>query len=84
MSQALKSPQDAIAKFDRKSVESHIHSGEVERQEILRRFPISEWPTMPLEKYALGLPQSSESFFRWIEFNSPHLGSMRGGRLFNI
>lgn len=79
MSQAFKSLQDAIAKFDRKSIESHIQSGEVERQEILRRFPISEWPTMPLEKYALGLPQSSESFCRWIEFNSPHLGSMRGG-----
>lgn len=79
MPQAFKSLQDAIAKFDRKSIESHIQSGEVERQEILQRFPISEWATMPLEKYALGLPQSSESFCRWIEFNSPHLGSMRGG-----
>jgi len=34
---------------------------------------------MPLEKYALGLPDSSESFCRWIEFKSPHLGSVRGG-----
>jgi 5-methylcytosine-specific restriction protein B len=79
MPEALKSLQDAIAKFDRKSIESHVQTGLLERQEILERFPITEWSTMPLEKYALGLPNSSESFCRWIEFNSPHLGSMRGG-----
>jgi len=79
MPQILKSLQEAITLFDRKSVKVHIENGESERQEILKRFPIAEWQTMPLEKYALGLPHSSESFCRWIEFNSPHLGSMRGG-----
>ena len=79
MAQNIKSIQEAIPQFDRKIIESHIQNGEKERQEILKRFPISDWPSLPLEKYALGLPQSADSFCRWIEFNSPHLGSMRGG-----
>ena len=79
MAQNFKSIQEAIPQFDRKNIESHIQNGERERQEILKRFPISDWPSLPLEKYALGLPQSADSFCRWIEFNSPHLGSMRGG-----
>ncbi len=79
MTQNFKSIQEAIPQFDRKNIESHIQNGERERQEILKRFPISDWPSLPLEKYALGLPQSADSFCRWIEFNSPHLGSMRGG-----
>ena len=79
MPQPIKALQDSISQFDRKNAISHAQSGELERQEILKRFPLSEWPKMPLEKYALGLPQSSEGFCRWIEFNSPHLGSMRGG-----
>ncbi|PKO01263.1 MAG: hypothetical protein CVU42_00190 [Chloroflexi bacterium HGW-Chloroflexi-4] len=79
MAESFKSIQDAIVLFDRKSIQEHIQAGEKERQEILQRFPIFDWPAMPLEKYALGLPQSADSFCRWLEFNSPHLGSMRGG-----
>ncbi len=79
MAQSFKSLQEAISLFDSSTAEAYIQSGELERQEMIKRFPISEWPIMPLEKYALGLPQSSESFCRWIEFNTPHLGSMRGG-----
>lgn len=79
MTQNFKSIKEVIPQFDRKNIEVHVQNGVRERQEILKRFPISDWPTMPLEKYALGLPQSADSFCRWIEFNSPHLGSMRGG-----
>lgn len=79
MTQTLKSIQEVIPQFDRKNIEAHVQNGENERREILNRFPISDWPTMPLEKYALGTKQSGDSYCRWIEFNSPHLGSMRGG-----
>jgi 5-methylcytosine-specific restriction enzyme B len=79
MPQSIKSLQETISQFDRTTVLDHVNKGEQEREEIVKRFPISEWPNLPLEKYALGLPQSAESFCRWVEFNSPHLGSMRGG-----
>lgn len=79
MATTHKSIQEVIPQFDRKNIQVQIQNGEEERQEILKRFPIFDWPSMPLEKYALGLPQSTDSFCRWIEFNSPHLGSMRGG-----
>jgi 5-methylcytosine-specific restriction enzyme B len=34
---------------------------------------------MPLERYALGTPDSSESFCGWMEFNTPQIASIRGG-----
>lgn len=79
MPQSIKPLQTAISKFDRLSIAEHATEGERERQEIIKRFPVSSWPDLPLEKYALGLPDSEDSFCRWLEFRSPHLGSMRGG-----
>ncbi|HPH97272.1 MAG TPA: hypothetical protein PKW33_11765 [Anaerolineaceae bacterium] len=79
MSKSSISFQAAAAHFDRQSMADHIQKGEQERQEILRRFPLIDWPTMPLEKYALGLPQSSDSYCGWLEFKSLHKGSIRGG-----
>ena len=43
------------------------------------RFPLEQWPTMPLERYALGQKESEETFCRWMEFRTQHLGSMQGG-----
>lgn len=52
---------------------------EAERAEILARFPISAWPQMTLEQYALGQEDSTNTFCRWLEFRSPHLGSFQCG-----
>lgn len=79
MTHTFKSIHEAISIFNRKNIEVQVQAGENERREILKRFPLPDWSTMPLEKYALGLKQSVDSYCRWIEFNSPHLGSMRGG-----
>ena len=43
MAQIFKSIQEVIPQFERKNVETHIQNGEKERQEILQRFPISDW-----------------------------------------
>lgn len=79
MSQAYKTIQEAIDNFDKDANNEWFQNAEAERQEILKRFPLSEWPTMPLEKFALGLPDSSNTYCWWLEFNSPHLGSIKGG-----
>ena len=44
----------ALASYDRASAHEHIALGEHERKEVTDRFPIDQWPTMPLERYALG------------------------------
>ena len=47
--------------------------------EIVTRFPLADWPTLPLERYALGLPESADGFCRWMEFNTHYLPSIKGG-----
>jgi hypothetical protein len=44
----------ALASYDRASAHEHIALGEQERKEVTDRFPIDQWPAMPLERYALG------------------------------
>ena len=70
---------DAIAQFDRSLIRESVEAAEIERLEIVRRFRPEDWPTMPLERYALGTPNSIDSFCRWMEFRTPHIASIRGG-----
>lgn len=71
--------QEALKQYDRNSSIAHIKAGEQERQEILQRFPMENWETMDLEMYALGPTGYDRPYSYWIEFGSPHLGSIRGG-----
>jgi 5-methylcytosine-specific restriction protein B len=71
--------QDAIASADRAEISARAAAGERERLEVIRRFPLDGWPSMPLERYALGTANSADSFCRWMEFNTPNLPSMKGG-----
>ena len=71
--------QQALAAYDKEAQRVHIETGEHERQEILKRFPLAAWPDLPLERYALGQEDSSDTYCYWMEFGSPHLGSIKGG-----
>jgi len=67
---------DAILeKFDPASMAEKEDLAEKERQDILARFPLAKWPTLPLEQYALGF---TDSYCRWLEYNTKFLGSMKG------
>src|SRR5687768_7562077 len=70
---------EALAKYDRAADAGAIQSAQQERQEVVARFPLDAWPSLPLERYALGQEETRESFCWWIEFGTPHVGSMRGG-----
>ena len=48
------------------------------RREVQNRFPLSAWPGMPLERYALGQDQQ-DTFCTWLEFRTAALGSILGG-----
>src|SRR5262249_48645024 len=71
--------EETIATYDRAAEKEFAAAAERERKEMLDRFPLDQWPTMPLERYALGQKDSEETFCRWMEFRTQHLGSMRGG-----
>jgi 5-methylcytosine-specific restriction enzyme B len=68
-----------ITNFDRSSLTHKLEQAATQRAEILRRFPIKDWPSLPLERYALGQEDSEDTYCRWLEFKSQDLGSMRGG-----
>src|SRR5436309_1174087 len=68
-----------LAEFDRTQVADAVRRYDVQRAELLRRFPVDHWPTMRLEEYALGHAGSEDSFCRWMEFKSTDVGSIRGG-----
>jgi 5-methylcytosine-specific restriction protein B len=79
MISAAKSLEEALGQFDRAAARTQVEGAEAQRAAILERFPLEQWHTMTLEKYALGQEDSEETFCRWMEFRSQDLGSIRGG-----
>jgi 5-methylcytosine-specific restriction protein B len=79
VSKQTNSVEDALKEYDRRTYQDHVAQAAQERAEMHHRFPLAAWPTMTLEQYALGQPDSSETYCRWLEFATPHMGSMRGG-----
>ncbi|MDB4872818.1 MAG: GTPase subunit of restriction endonuclease-like protein, partial [Gemmatimonadales bacterium] len=79
----VRSPQKplstALADFDRESCAKHITETKQDIAQVLRDFPLDSWPDMPLERYALGTPDYTNSFCHRMEFGTPALCSMKGG-----
>ena len=72
--------QEAVKAFDRQAVRQAIEVAEAERRQLVERFPLAEWPSMPLERYALGQDDNKQdTFCWWMEWGTAHVGSMRGG-----
>lgn len=79
MSESFSDLQSAITNYNRDALRAFLQECEAKRREIVQRFPLAQWSSLPLERYALGLPQSEDSFCNWLERKSPELGSIRGG-----
>ncbi|MFI6931424.1 hypothetical protein [Streptomyces sp. NPDC050287] len=72
----------AAAEFDRSTVCEDQTAAEGDRKRVVDLlFPLEKWPTLPLEHYALGLNPSGATmtYCRFMEFGTPHLGSIKGG-----
>jgi len=67
------------AQFDRSTLSERCQAADRERAEIQQLFPIGGWPTLALERYALGMKGGERTYCSWLEFNSPNLGSIGGG-----
>lgn len=71
---------EAMEGFDRDRARSFHDEAEHQRSLVIERFPLGEWPDMPLERYALGQGSSKEdTFCWWMEFGTKSLGSIKGG-----
>ncbi len=72
----------AAAEFDRTTAAEAEKAAEDERKQVLSQFPLEQWVTLPLSRYALGQTAQSGSgptYCRLIEFGTPNLGSIKGG-----
>jgi 5-methylcytosine-specific restriction protein B len=60
---------EARVTYDRQSHLEQVNKAEEKRQQVLKFFPLQEWPTMPLERYALGQADSKNTFCWWMEWD---------------
>ncbi|EFL24891.1 putative ATPase family associated with various cellular activities (AAA) [Streptomyces himastatinicus ATCC 53653] len=71
-----------IANFNREAAGKSADTAEQERQRVLEEFPLSNWPELRLERYALGPAAYGgprHSFCRLLEYGTNTFGSIRGG-----
>lgn len=69
---------EAAHTFDPSRFASQKAAANEQRNAIAARFPLSDWPSLPVERYAVG-QGDVETFCRWVEFRSDDLGSISGG-----
>lgn len=79
MSHHMQTLEQAINEYDLTNDGAYLKAAEEERQEVLKRFPLENWPKMSLEEYALGHDAFRDSFCYWMEWGTPHVGNIRGG-----
>lgn len=82
MPQETRTLAEAIASYDRKSVAEKLVLAEQQRQEVLRKFPMAVWPSLAVERYALGTDETRGTFCWLMEYGTPAVGriGMRGAR----
>jgi hypothetical protein len=70
--------EDALEAFDRDAARAAAKRAEELRRAVVEQFPLDQWPTLPLERYALGGPDH-DNFCYVMEFGSKALCSIGGG-----
>ncbi|MDH6516152.1 5-methylcytosine-specific restriction protein B [Streptomyces sp. SAI-135] len=72
---------EAVRAFDRDRFTAELRAMEGAAEEVRRDFPWEDWPTLPLERYALGQGDSAHTrpYCYLMEFGSKALGSIAGG-----
>ncbi len=63
----------------RPNIPEVLAAAERERQTVRDRFPLAEWPNLPLERYALGTGAAEPTYCAMLEYHSNNLGGIRGG-----
>ncbi|WP_228815425.1 McrB family protein [Nocardia puris] len=74
--------RNAISEYDRTDAAARGKIAAQQRELVQNSFLLDQWPTLPLERYALGLQMDGsepETYCRLMEFTTRELGSIRGG-----
>jgi energy-coupling factor transporter ATP-binding protein EcfA2 len=74
---------DEIQRIDLRAIGLIAQEGKAKRREIVARFPLADWPTLPLERYALG-QGNTDTFCWWLEYGSDDLGRITGGSAYKM
>jgi 5-methylcytosine-specific restriction protein B len=69
----------ALSSWDRDSLSSRVTGANALRSEFVERFPVSGWPDLLLESYALGQTIEGGTVCWWLEFKTRPVASMSGG-----
>ncbi len=69
----------AARSFDRAAATTAVTAAAERAEQIRADFQLDEWPSLTLERYAIGHPDYKSSFCHRLEFASPELGSISGG-----
>lgn len=75
---ARQSIVEALASWKGPAAAKRADEAEKMRAEFVQRFPISAWPTLPLEEYALG-QDNLDTVSYWLEYKTLDIGSIKGG-----
>jgi 5-methylcytosine-specific restriction protein B len=59
--------EEALKTYNRQASKGDVELAEKERKQFVEKFPLSGWPTLPLERYALGLGDNENSYCWWLE-----------------
>ncbi|MFE1549310.1 McrB family protein [Streptomyces sp. NPDC058718] len=71
---------DALKVFDRDRHRAAVEAADRDAEAIRAAFPWEEWPTLPVERYALGQPDAEgQVYCHALEYGSKALGSITGG-----
>lgn len=70
---------ELAASFNVETTRPAVNEAEVQRQETLSRYPREAWPHLDLRDYAVGQADRQDTLCRWMEFQTPYIGSIRGG-----
>ena len=69
----------ALDEYDPDVQEANIVKADDQREQFLQLFPKEGWPSMSLDRYALGQADHPENFCRYMEFVTTEVGSIKGG-----
>jgi 5-methylcytosine-specific restriction protein B len=68
----------ALESWDRAATDKRVAEATALREEFISTFPMSAWPTMPIDAYALG-QGTQDVVSYWLEFKTKMIASMSGG-----
>ncbi len=76
IAEALKA---AVQSWDSAGIAAQVAIADGLRAEFVDRFPVSAWPAMSVDDYALGLDVVGGTVCWWLEFKTKLVASMSGG-----